>query len=203
MQREKSNIIIIASAIILCLVIGFLVGNRIYKSDQEAVASVNGVKITKEQLYNEMLKSNGEQTLDILISDQLIQIETAKQNIVVTDEEVQAELQNYYDYYGGEEAFNEALAGSGYTLDEVKKQIENELSVRKILEPQITITDEELKSYFETNKAQFAQDEQEPDFEESKDKVREALLQEKLQTQYDTWLQSLYDQYTVENYLAG
>lgn len=202
MQIAKHKIIL-ACTIILCLAAGFLVGYNVNKSDQEAVASVNGEKVTKQQLYDEMVKSNGAQTLDTLISRKLIQLEAAKQNIVVSDDEIQAELQNYYDYYGGEESFNETLASSGFTLDEIKAEIADELKVRKILEPQITITDDEMKSYFEENKSQFSQDGQEATYEASKDKVREALLEQKLQSEYGTWIQSLYDQYTVNNYLAG
>jgi len=189
--------------IMLATVIGFLVGYAVFKPTQDAVASVNGEEISKQQLYDEMIKSNGEEALNSLISQKLVELEINKQKIVISDEEVQNELQKYYDNYGGEEAFNEALAANGYTLEKFKQEIVNELSVRKILEPQITISDEEMKSYFEENKTLFTPEGQAADFEKSKADVREALLQSKLETEYSSWMENLYQQYAVKNYLNG
>jgi foldase protein PrsA len=201
MNSKNSKTIV--AMIILAIVIGFLIGYGVFRPRQDVVASVNGEKLTKEQLYNELLKSNGEEALNSLISQKIIELEMNKQQIVVSDEEVQTELQKYYDNYGGEEGFNEALASSGYTLEEFKKETINELGVRKILEPQITITDEEMKSYFEENKTQFTPEGQTADFEKSKADVREALLQSKIATEYSTWMDNLYQQYAVKNYLYG
>jgi len=187
--------------ILLAAVIGFLLGYGVFKPNQGAVASINGQKISKQQLYDVMVKSNGEEALNSLISKKLVELETSKQKIVISDEELQNELQKYYDNYGGQAGFNEALAANGYTLEEFKQEIVNELSIRKNLEPQITITDEELKTYFEENKTLFTAEGQEANFEASKDEVREALLQTKLEEEYSTWIDNLYQQYSVKNYL--
>lgn len=194
---------IITLMLILAAIIGFLLGYGGFKPNQDAVASVNGEKITKDQLYDLMVKSNGEEALNSLISAKLVELETAKQNIVISDQEIQTELQKYYDNYGGEAGFNQALASNGFTLEEFKKEIVNELSIRKILEPQITITDEELKTYFEENKTMFAAEGQEANLEASEAEVREALLQTKLEEAYSSWMDSLYQQYSVKNYLKG
>lgn len=189
--------------ILLAVVIGFLLGYGVFKPKQDAVASVNGENISKGQLYDEMVRSNGAQALDILISNKLIALEADKQNIVVSDEEIQGELQKYYDNYGGEQGFLDALAKNGYTLEEFKQQIVNDLRIRKILEPQITITDDEVKTYFDENQTQFTPEGQTANFEASKNDVREAVLQNKLQAEYSTWIDNLYQQYSVKNYLNG
>ena len=193
----------IACLIILAAVIGVLIGYGLFRPKEVAVASVNGEKITKDQLYNVMLKSGGKDALDSLISQKLVALEVNKQNVVVSNEEVQTELQKYYDNYGSEDTFNQELTKNGYTLEEFKKEIINELSIRKILEPQITITDEEMKSYFEENKTMFTTQGQTANFEASKADVREALLQSKMETQYSIWIDSLYQQYSVKNYIYG
>lgn len=191
----------IALIIILATAIGFLVGYGVFKPKQDAVASVNGEKISKAQLYDEMVKSSGDEALNSLISKKLVELETSKQKIVISDEEIQNELQKYYDNYGGEEGFSQALASNGFTLEEFKQEIATELSIKKILEPQITITDEELKSYFDENKTLFTPEGQEANFETSKADVREAVMQNKLQEAYSTWMDNLYQQYSVQNYL--
>jgi hypothetical protein len=201
MNWKDSKIIIIM--VILALAAGYFIGYEIYGVKQTAVATVNGEKITKQQLYDQMLKSSGEDTLNSLISQKLVEMEIKKQNIAVSDDEIQTELQKYYDNYGGEEGFAAALAQYGYTQEEFRKEIVTELSVRKILEPQISITDDELKSYFEENKTMFTPEGGTADFEKSKDDVRDALMQSKLNDAYSTWLDNLNQQYTVKNYLYG
>ena len=193
----------IACLIILAAVIGVLIGYGLFRSKEVAAASVNGEKITKDQLYDVMLKSGGKEALDSLISQKLVALEANKKNIVVSDQEVQTELQKYYDNYGSEDAFSQELAKNGYTLEEFKKEIVNEQSIRKILEPQIPITDEEMKNYFDENKTMFTPQGRTANYEASKAEVREALLQSKLETQYSTWIDSLYQQYSVKNYLYG
>lgn len=61
---------------------------------------------------------------------------------------------------GGEEMFNFQLAYTGLTLEDVEKDIERYLKVVKLIEPRIKITEEEIVSYFEENKADFDQEEQ-------------------------------------------
>ncbi|MDD4002326.1 MAG: peptidylprolyl isomerase [Bacteroidales bacterium] len=151
---------VIAYFIILCTVLMLFIGYQIVQSKNEVIASVNGEKITKDQLYDALVQSSGKQVLDSLISEKIVELEAKKQNIVVSDDDIQKEIDKYYEQYGGEEGFNQALATSGYTLDQVKKDIISNLNVKKILEPQITITEEELKAYFEENKATFAQEKQ-------------------------------------------
>ena len=64
------------------------------------------------------------------------------------------------EQYGGQETFNMLLAQNGVTEDLFKEQIEQNLKVTKILEPSIEITDDEIKTYFEDNKASFDTPEQ-------------------------------------------
>ena len=52
------------------------------------------------------------------------------------------------------------LTSYGYSLDNIKINIEKNLQIKKLLEPQITITEDEMKSFFEENKDSFNVDEQ-------------------------------------------
>ncbi|PKM77980.1 MAG: foldase [Firmicutes bacterium HGW-Firmicutes-15] len=292
---RKTNRHIITYSIIVCAVIGLFIGYGIVQSKPEVIASVNGQNINKDQLYDALVQSSGKQVLDSLISQKIVELESKKQNVVVSDADIQKEINKYYEQYGGEAGFIQALAMSGYTLDQVKKDIVDNLKVKKILEPQITITEEELKAYFEENKATFAQekqvkashiladsfeianqvkqkivnggdfaqlakeystdngtkenggdlgyfgsgkmavefeeaafalkvgeisdpikteygyhiiklvdkkDAQEANYEQSKAEIRDALLDKKIGEEYDSWIQDLYQQYDVKNYLG-
>ncbi len=69
-------------------------------------------------------------------------------------------MDKYVEQSGGEEAFNSALQQQGLTKKDLEKDIVSFLSIQKILEPRIDISDDEIKEYFEDNKASFDQEEQ-------------------------------------------
>ncbi|MBU7006002.1 peptidylprolyl isomerase [Phosphitispora fastidiosa] len=151
---------VIISFLILSITLAFAAGCSNGNSNQDVVASVNGEDITKNELYELMVKQNGQQALDALISQKVIELEAKKQKIVVSDEDIQKEMETYYETYGGEEAFAQTLEMSGYSLDDVKKELALNIKINKLLEPRVKITEDELKTYFEENKAQFAQQKQ-------------------------------------------
>jgi foldase protein PrsA len=128
--------------------------------DNTAVASVNGTNITKEQLYDKLIEAGGESTLQAMITTELVDQEAKKANVTVTDEDLNAELEDLKAQFGGEAAFNAALQQSSMSVDDLKKQMPLQVKLRKILEPQVTVTDQEIKDYYEANKATFNEEEQ-------------------------------------------
>lgn len=129
-------------------------------SQEVVVARVNDEKITKDEFYDQLVTQNGEQVLNSLIAEKIMELEVEKLNIEITDAEMDAELAEMQDYYGGEEEFNTFLTYVGYSLDDIKNNIVTSIKYEKILEPYIEITEKEMKEYFETNKALFNQTEQ-------------------------------------------
>ena len=158
MKKNSKLVVWIVSAIIIAAII--VVAMLTSSAKNETMATVGDTKITKEDLYDELVESYGAATLDTLISDKIIELEAAKQNIKVTDAEIQKELDVLYAQYGGEEALNEQLEASGSSIDVVKHDVVSYLETRKLIEPTIKITDEEISAYFEENKDTFAQEEQ-------------------------------------------
>lgn len=157
--KQKNFQIGLLIVLILAICIGVVLYNTKTTSDK-VVARVNDEVITKDDLYEALVEQYGQAALDALISDKIIDLELKKQNIVVGEDAVQAEIQNISAQYGGEEAFKQALAAYGYSLDVVKTNIEKSLKIEKLLESDITITDDEMKNYFEQNKDTFNVEEQ-------------------------------------------
>ncbi|WP_245995877.1 peptidylprolyl isomerase [Paenibacillus taihuensis] len=125
-----------------------------------AVASVNGVTITKNQLYDAMVAVGGKQTLDNLIQDELVKQEAKKKGIVITDKDVDAEIAKIKKQFPTEADFQSALQQAGMTLDDLKKQTPAQLRITKLVEPSVKVTDADVKQYFEQNKEQYDQPEQ-------------------------------------------
>ena len=295
LKFPKSRLFVVTCFIILSTVLVFVTGCGNGDS-KEVVASVNGEDISKNELYEQLLKQNGKQALDSLISQKVIELEAKKQNIVIPEEDIQKEMEIYYETYGGKAAFTQALENSGYSLDDIKQDLVLNIRIKKLLEPRVSITEKEIKAYFEENKAQFAQqkqvkashilleteekaneiknklangedfaqlakqysidtqtkenggelgffgsgkmvkefeeaafalnigeisapvktefgyhiikveeikDAQEANYEKSKSQITDILFEEKSQAEYSTWLQELYQEYTIENSLEN
>lgn len=129
-------------------------------SDKKAVGSVNGVAITKDNLYDAMIKLGGEQTMNNLIQEELVNQEADKAGVKITDADVDKEIDSIKKQYGTDEAFQSALQQYGMTIDMLREQTPMQLQIRKILEPQAKVTDKDIEDYFNQNKAQYDQAEQ-------------------------------------------
>ncbi|WP_423407883.1 peptidylprolyl isomerase [Heyndrickxia sp. MSNUG] len=138
--------------IVLIVTVGF--------AKKETAASVNGEKISKEELYQKMTHLYGKDTLESLITNKLIELESEKQKVKVTGTEIDEELTKLQNSYGGEDAFASALQQNNVSIDQVRDDIEHYLLAEKMIEPSIKITEEEMKTYFEKNKDSFDQKEQ-------------------------------------------
>lgn len=158
-MNKKNNSIkllsLIGSVVVVCLIItGFVF------SKDEVVAKVGKDSISKDELYTMLVDQYGEAALDTLIADKIVELESDEQKIKVTDSEIEEELQKLQESYGDEEAFTQALTSSGTSLESVKSNIQSYLLTKKLLQDRISITDDGVQEYFETNKDSFAQQEQ-------------------------------------------
>ncbi|MFZ7104930.1 MAG: peptidylprolyl isomerase [Peptococcaceae bacterium] len=150
----KENRLIVILMILVALGLGIFVG-IIYADNSDVVATVDGEKISKDDLYESLVSQSGGQALDMLITEKIIDLEALKKNIAISEDDIAQELEKAKSYYGGDDAFNQALAAAGLSLDSIRGDLESNIKVRKLLEPYITITDEEMQAFFEENKELF------------------------------------------------
>lgn len=295
-QTNKKRIIALLIAVVI--IVGALVtvklGFNEDKKEENVVALVGGERITKDELYDFLVKANGQGALDSLIVNKIILLESKKQNIQISEDEIKEQIDKMVETIGGQEAYESALQYYGFSEDELRKDIEMNLYLTKLLEPEIPITDEEMKDYFKENKDSFNQMEEvkashilveteetalevkeklskgesfeelakeystdtsnsqqggdlgffgrgrmvtefeetafslgigevsdpvktdfgyhiikvedkkeakEANYEESKDKIKEILFQEKFQGAYDTWIQNKLEEYEIQTFL--
>lgn len=156
-SNKRTVAIIIAIVVIATTLISILANTN---SGGNTVAVVGNEKITKDQLYEALVEANGEQVLNSLIIKKIIKLEAKKQNIKVTKDEIQDELDKTIENFGSKEAFKNTLEYYGITEDSLKEDIELNLYVSKLLKSEVKITEEEMKDYFEENKDDFKQEEQ-------------------------------------------
>jgi len=151
------------SVLLLVALLFVLWNGKVDGQMNETVGEVNGVSITKAELYDEMIQQLGDtpsQILDTMITTKLISMEAEKENVKVSDADIDKELADIKKSYPSEEQFEADLEQSYMTLDDLKRQIMIQLQLRKIFEPKISVKDEDLKAYFEENKESFGTPEQ-------------------------------------------
>ena len=145
------------------------------RGSQDGLAAVvNGYKITQaelEQYYQSQVDhtrapgSEDEQRmlrLNLLreVIDRQIMLQRAeKLGLMAVDSEVEARLKEYRAPYDGDDAFEANLKSRGMTLEDLKTELRRTLTIEKLFNKEITsrisVTDAELKAFYEENKASF------------------------------------------------
>lgn len=186
---KKSKFFIIAALVILILTVAISKGLLV-------AAIVNGQPITRFEVINELEKQTGKQTLQSIVTKTLITQEAKKQNVTVSDDEVNAELEKAKkNIEASGQKLEDILALQGLTLDAVKEQIKVQKIIEKLLSSNITVEDKEVDEYIAQNQEMYATA---TDTAQLKETVKEQLKQQKLTTSFQTWLADLEQKASVK-----
>ncbi|MDQ2817090.1 MAG: peptidylprolyl isomerase [Candidatus Eremiobacteraeota bacterium] len=129
-------------------------------STDKTLATVNGQKITKDQLDARLEACaapqcpGGKTALQQMVQQQLVFQYAKDNNIAVSDADVDAELGKIKQRFTGDQ-FDQVLKNQGLTLDDAKNVIREQLIVRKAVDKNIHVSDTDVKSYFKKNTALF------------------------------------------------
>src|SRR3954452_3484219 len=146
--------------IIVVLILAMTVFLSLALTKDKAIAKIDGESISKDELYDEMVNQYGAATVEQMISDKIVALEAKKQKVNISDAELNKEVDKLKESYGSEDVFNQMLESNNTTVDVLKEDLKNYLTLRKLLEPQIEITDHDLKTYFDENKDSMGEAEQ-------------------------------------------
>ncbi len=151
-------------------------------------AVVDKKPITRLDIYRQMDKVYGQQTLNDLVNEAILKDAIKKANVKVDEAKVQQEidkLNKQFEKLGG---LDQALAQRGLSIDDLKDQIRTQLAIEEILKDKIQPTDDEIKQEYEKNKDTLYKDKT---FDEVKDQIASALKQAKLSQAFMTWFQDV------------
>lgn len=187
----------------------------------KVVLQINDTKVKGEE-YNEsyvqtksMLSVNygqdvsdkekmKEQTVNVIIQQELLKQDANKQGIEVTDKEVNSEYKKAKAQ--NKEQFKSSLEKLNFTEESYKEQLAFELTLQKYIdsELEVNVTDKEVESYYEQMKKQneAAPDDKKqeiPKLKEIKDKVKQKLAQQKEQQQLQAKVKQLKDKAEIKN----
>ena len=146
-MEKRQLFMIIAGLVLLNLItLSFL----LFKGDGsgEAVAKVGGDKITRQEWMSEMETKYGKSTLSELIDQKVIEEAGKKYGVKISDKAVDLELKMVKTMYGGN--FTDEMSE-----DKWRRQIRNNLILEELLTADVSVSEEEMKSYYEQNSSQF------------------------------------------------
>lgn len=161
------------------------------------VAIVNNKPIFRFQLTQTMIARYGKQTLEGMISESLIADEAKKLHITVSQEEIDKQEEEVLKSFGGKVSLDELLKFQGTTKAEFDSQIKLQLVVNKMMEKDITITDEEIAAYKETNRAILVSSDEAALTEEA----RKALMEQKINEKITPWFTELKNKAKIFKFL--
>ena len=147
-----------ALAIISCLFLGniiwfvawlFALGDdSIETMNKESVATVAEEHITRQEWLTAMEQRYGKEVLQTLVSERVMLEAAKKNNITVSDEEVDIELALMRTVKDSTDTTIQSLSDK-----ELREYIRTQLILEKVLTYDVVINDEDIKNYYEENKA--------------------------------------------------
>jgi hypothetical protein len=181
-KNRRRNIVVLTIAIILILII--LLARFIF-----VAALVNGWPVSRIKILQGLEKQYGQEVLDNLISRNLVYQEARNLKISISQTEIDDEIKAIEDILLKQNVtLEQALISQGLTQKDLEDQIKFQKTVEAILTSKINISDEEIKDYFAQNKDYFDKG---ATLETVKDQIEEQLFQDKLTTEYQTWISDL------------
>lgn len=187
----KRNLLLFVAIVILFALLYYFRGQFI-------VATINGQPIWRTTLIQELEKQSGQKELDNLISKLLILQEAKKQNVSISDEEIDSEVKKLEESFSKQgQNLDQLLQLQGISRNEFLEQVRIRKTVEKLVGKDISVTDQEVNDYFEQNKNSLPQN---LSADEAKANIKQQLEQQKLNDKIQTWVKSLRDNAKI-NYL--
>ena len=148
-------------------------------------AWVGNRPIFRYTLIKELEKQGGKQVLDALMERSIIQQEGSKANIKVSADDINKEMARIEEVVKKQgTTLDSALSLSGMTKKDLINQIRLQITKERILKSKINVSDEEIKSYYDTNKIQES-------FETVKENIKNEIINLKTQEEYAKWIEEI------------
>ncbi len=126
---------------------------------KQPVAVVNGTKVTRAEFTERLESTQGKQVLGDLILRALVEDAFQKSGLTLDDAAVQKEIDTAKASAPDEKAWQQILEARGMTEDDFREFLAFQMKVEKLATKDVTASDENMKKFFEENKARFFQPE--------------------------------------------
>ncbi len=159
-----------------------------WKTNSWPIVAVAGMKpIWRHAVNQELYKQGGKSVVDSLVTQRLVEVELGKARVKISDQEVEGKLDEIKKGFEKPEDFEVALADRNMSLIDLKKQIELQMGIEKLLSEKIEVTASDTAMIIkEMGTLLTATTEA-----EKQEEAKKIILDQKLQMEINTWIESI------------
>lgn len=150
-------------------------------------AMVNGKPIFRVQLTQSLMSRYGNQTLEGMISEQIISDEGKKAGIIITQKDIDQKEKEILDSFGGNVSLEDLLTYQGMTKKDFDNQVKVQLLVYGLLGKDVTISDEEINAFIQNNASSLVATTE----AEMKAEAKAALMDQKINEKVQPWFEEV------------
>ena len=147
-----------------------------------------------------LLKNARTRMLNQMIQELVIERRASELGIVLDDQELLSAIEDIKKDYEGDE-FEQMLLESAIPFSLWRDRLRVRLLMEKVIERDlaqtITISAQDIETYYKAHEAEFAVDREAPPEEDMKHRIVERLRREKIEAAYPEWMESLHKRYQV------
>lgn len=185
LEFKKKHLLALSFGVAIALILGTL----FYSKGFFIAATVNGSPISRLAVIGELEKQGGKQALEAIITERLIEAELQKNNIIVSDADIDTEIKKLEEQVASQGGtLEEALTAQGMSMEILRTQIKTQKGLEQLLADKVMVSDAELATAMESAKGSA------PDGmtdEELKTAIVEQLKQQKFQGEAQKWVAEL------------
>lgn len=183
--------------VILGLLVLAVAGLYLYRSGYLVAATVNGSPIYRSQLNKLLMDKFGQQSLEMLITEKLIDTEAKNKNVDITEADIAKRRDEMLARIGGGVSLEDLLSFQGMTKDEFNKQVKLQLTVERILEKDIKITDAEIKQFISTSSARLKATQE----AQLREEARQIILENRIGEKITSWFNDLKQKAAIKKFI--
>lgn len=193
---QKKNILKIHLIFLLIVVAALGVFGYFFR-DKILAATVNGKPLFRYYLNQKLFSSFGKETLENLIVESLVRDEIKKNQVVVSEQDIDAESEKISKTLSGGMKLEDALKLQGMTLAEFRNQLKMRLGITSLLKKEISVTEEEIDTFIKDNASALTATVAAEKRTEAKKIIEEQKISEKIQT----WVSELLKNAKITRFL--
>lgn len=160
-------------------------------------ATINNRPITRFELYNRLESLYGEQVLEDMVNNKILDQAISDANVQVDEARIEEQfnaLEQQFEQLGG---LDTALEQQGLNREELRKQLYTQLAIEEILKDKIQPTEEEITSDYEAGLETIYADKS---LDEVRSQIEESIRQDKLRQEFLNWFQEVKENYNVKRF---
>ncbi len=161
-------------------------------------ATINGVPVSRFAVLSELERTGGGGMLENIIRERLINMEAAKQNVVISQEEIDAEFARIEENLTAQgTTLDEALAAQKLTRADITEKIVTQKKLEKMLGDKLNVTDEEVEAYIKDNGVTIEAGKE----AESKAAIKENLKNQKFNEEANIFVEDLVTKSNIKYFV--